>query len=82
MAKFETIVYVSCNPDTLVRDINILAETHTIRHLAVFDQFPYTHHLECGVVLVRKSGKEEPEAREEEAKEGEDGRETKRQRTD
>lgn len=50
-ASMPRIVYISCNPDTLLRDVTALQATHRIDTLAVFDQFPYTHHVECGVLL-------------------------------
>jgi tRNA (uracil-5-)-methyltransferase len=53
-AGFERIVYISCNPETLARDLVTLCQTHQVRACAVFDQFPYSHHLESGVILVRK----------------------------
>ncbi|MFT7860050.1 MAG: tRNA (uridine(54)-C5)-methyltransferase TrmA [Sulfurimonas sp.] len=52
--KFDTIVYISCNPETLVRDLEILTQTHSVESMALFDQFPYTHHAEMGVKLVKK----------------------------
>lgn len=52
---FDNIMYVSCNPDTLARDLESITETHHIEKFALFDQFPYTHHVECGVLLVKKS---------------------------
>lgn len=52
---FENIMYVSCNPDTLSRDLESITETHTIEKFALFDQFPYTHHVECGVLLSQKA---------------------------
>ncbi len=52
--RFDKIIYVSCNPHTLARDIAALAETHHVESMALFDQFPYTHHAECGAVLVRR----------------------------
>lgn len=52
--RFEHIVYVSCNPDTLHRDLLVLRNTHTIEQFALFDQFPFTHHRECGVILKRQ----------------------------
>ncbi|WP_341939314.1 tRNA (uridine(54)-C5)-methyltransferase TrmA [Marinimicrobium sp. C2-29] len=52
--RFDNILYVSCNPDTLRHNLDSITQTHRIKHFAVFDQFPYTHHLECGVVLQRK----------------------------
>lgn len=51
---FENIVYISCNPETLHRDLAILTKTHEIDSMALFDQFPYTHHAEMGVKLVKK----------------------------
>ena len=53
-ASFDRVVYISCNPETLARDLNVLSHTHDVGRLAAFDQFPYTPHLECGVVLVRR----------------------------
>lgn len=50
-ASFDNILYISCNPETLLRDLNQLNETHSVVSLAFFDQFPYTNHLECGVLL-------------------------------
>ena len=52
--SFSQILYISCNPLTLVDNLKKLSETHRIEALAFFDQFPYTHHLECGVSLVRR----------------------------
>lgn len=54
MCDFDRIVYISCNPVTLARDLKILTTTHDIVRVAAFDQFPYTHHLEGGVYLVKK----------------------------
>lgn len=51
---FDTIIYISCNPTTLVNNLQSLGETHTITALAAFDQFPYTDHLEAGVILSKK----------------------------
>ena len=51
---FDRILYISCNQETLRDNVLALAATHLIAASAVFDQFPYTHHLECGVVLVRR----------------------------
>ena len=52
--RFNQILYISCNPLTLIDNLKVLSETHRIESLAFFDQFPYTHHLECGVSLVRR----------------------------
>lgn len=52
--RFPHILYISCNPQTLHANVAALADTHEIRAAAVFDQFPYTHHLECGLLLTRR----------------------------
>lgn len=53
-SRFDHLLYISCNPETLLRDLEILRRTHTIDAMAAFDQFPYTHHLEMGVKLTKK----------------------------
>ena len=53
-ATFDRVVYVSCNPETLSRDLSELSSTHVVTRLAAFDQFPYTAHLEAGVLLERR----------------------------
>lgn len=53
--QYDTIVYISCNPETLVDNLRALTQSHAIDKAALFDQFPYTHHMEAGVVLKRKS---------------------------
>lgn len=53
-SRYEHIVYISCNPETLVRDLDILCKTHTVTKMALFDQFPYTNHVEMGVKLLKK----------------------------
>lgn len=55
ISQFNNIVYISCNPVTLARDVEKLKETHDVLRVAAFDQFPYTHHLEGGVYLKRRS---------------------------
>ncbi|MBA6110593.1 tRNA (uridine(54)-C5)-methyltransferase TrmA [Pseudomonas asiatica] len=52
--RFERILYISCNPETLAANIAQLQDTHRIERCALFDQFPYTHHMESGVLLVRR----------------------------
>ena len=54
VANYENIIYISCNPDTLERDLDHLCQTHEVKRFAIFDQFPYTHHIESGVFLQRK----------------------------
>ena len=52
--QFDNIIYISCNPETLHRDLETLLNLYEIKNFAVFDQFAYTAHLECGVVLHKK----------------------------
>lgn len=52
--RFDHLLYISCNPETLLRDLELLSTTHRVESMALFDQFPYTYHLEIGVKLTRK----------------------------
>ncbi|WP_448212584.1 tRNA (uridine(54)-C5)-methyltransferase TrmA [Colwellia sp. MEBiC06753] len=52
--QFDTIIYISCNPETLKTNLAALTTSHEIKNFALFDQFPFTHHVETGVVLTRK----------------------------
>lgn len=52
--RFERILYISCNPETLAQNIAQLQDTHKVTRCALFDQFPYTHHMEAGVLLERR----------------------------
>jgi tRNA (uracil-5-)-methyltransferase len=56
MKHYHHIVYISCNPETLLRDVELLSDSHEVCKLALFDQFPYTHHIECGAILKKSSG--------------------------
>lgn len=51
---YDHILYISCNPETLCDNLVELTKTHKIEKLALFDQFPYTHHMESGVLLTRR----------------------------
>ncbi len=53
-ARFDNILYISCSPQTLRDNLQVLNETHQVVRFALFDQFPYTHHTECGVLLQRR----------------------------
>jgi len=50
---FERILYISCNPNTLRQNLESLSASHDIARLALFDQFPWSHHTECGVLLIK-----------------------------
>uniref|UniRef100_UPI0040480EDC tRNA (uridine(54)-C5)-methyltransferase TrmA n=1 Tax=Aliarcobacter sp. TaxID=2321116 RepID=UPI0040480EDC len=51
---FEQIIYISCNPETLHRDLHELTKTHEIVKFALFDQFAYTNHIESGIILKKR----------------------------
>lgn len=48
------IVYVSCNPATQARDIQLLSENYVVRRLQPVDMFPHTHHVESVALLELK----------------------------
>ncbi|MFY8037236.1 MAG: class I SAM-dependent RNA methyltransferase, partial [Cyclobacteriaceae bacterium] len=49
------IVYVSCNPATQARDLQLLSEKYTVTDIQPVDMFPHTVHVENVVRLDRKS---------------------------
>ncbi len=50
----ERVVYVSCNPDTLARDLNYFVHNgYGVRRIQPVDMFPHTEHIECCVLLRR-----------------------------
>ncbi len=51
VGRLPQIVYISCDPRTLLQNLEVLGQTHRVTALAFFDQFPYTPHLECGILL-------------------------------
>ena len=52
--NFARILYISCNPQTLAANIAQLHDTHHVTRCALFDQFPWTEHIESGVLLERR----------------------------
>ena len=52
--KPKTFVYVSCNPSTLAKDIDVLSKTYKIEYMQPVDMFPQTAHVECVTKLVLK----------------------------
>ncbi|WP_076420103.1 tRNA (uridine(54)-C5)-methyltransferase TrmA [Colwellia sp. UCD-KL20] len=53
ISRFNKIIYISCNPHTLHENLSHLVKTHKIEQFALFDQFPYTDHVETGVILSK-----------------------------
>ena len=51
--RYDTIIYISCNQDTLRRDLESISQTHRVEHFAIFDQFPYTNHIETALILKK-----------------------------
>ncbi len=49
------IIYISCNPDTLVRDLKILNSKYIINKLYILDMFSYSYHVECMTLLSLKT---------------------------
>jgi len=52
--KAPKVVYVSCDPGTLVRDLKILSELYSIEKIELTDMFPQTVHVESAVLLTIK----------------------------
>ena len=48
------IVYISCNPATMVRDLKMLEEKYEVKKIQPVDMFPYTSHVECVAGLKLK----------------------------
>ncbi|NMD69779.1 23S rRNA (uracil(1939)-C(5))-methyltransferase RlmD [Bacillus sp. DNRA2] len=48
------VIYVSCNPSTLAKDIQVLSSKFKVEYLQPVDMFPQTSHVECCSLLVRK----------------------------
>ena len=49
--KAEKIVYISCNPVTMARDLNYLSDTYITSEVTPVDMFPNTAHVECVCLL-------------------------------
>ena len=50
----DKIIYVSCNPATLARDLKKLSVAYSVARVKLFDMFPQTKHVESLVCLVKK----------------------------
>ena len=52
--KPSRLIYISCNPATLVRDLAKFEEVYDVRKIKPVDMFPFTSHVECCSVLYLK----------------------------
>jgi 23S rRNA (uracil1939-C5)-methyltransferase len=52
--KPKRLVYISCNPATLVRDLAKLEELYEVKSIRPVDMFPFTSHVECVACLELK----------------------------
>lgn len=55
--KPKKMIYISCNPATLMRDLNKLEEIYEIRKITPVDLFPFTSHVECVALMGIKEDK-------------------------
>ncbi len=53
-AGFEKIIYISCNPQTLARDLKTLSSNYQTNYIQPYDMFPQTHHVETVVLLSKQ----------------------------
>ena len=53
--EVKKLVYVSCNPATMVRDIKMLEEKYEVKEIQPVDMFPYTSHVEVCALLELKN---------------------------
>jgi 23S rRNA (uracil1939-C5)-methyltransferase len=54
-ASAESLIYVSCMPATLARDLSLLCEDYQIKEGRIYDMFPQTAHVETLIYLKRKT---------------------------
>ena len=52
--KPKKVVYVSCDPSSLARDLKILTQEYNVVKVQPVDMFPHTHHVETIVLLCLK----------------------------
>jgi 23S rRNA (uracil1939-C5)-methyltransferase len=53
--RSERIIYISCNPATLARDLGEMSRDYEITEVQPVDMFPHTYHVEVVAKLVRKN---------------------------
>ncbi len=54
LKRVSRLIYVSCNPMTLARDINKLKEIYNLEKMELFDMFCNDYHVECVVAMILK----------------------------
>ena len=55
--EFKRVVYVSCNPATLAKDLDLLSKKYNVKYIQPVVMFPNTSHVESITLLVRKDAK-------------------------
>ena len=51
----QRVVYISCNPETLARDLQMIVKKgYTVKAIQPVDMFPHTNHIECACLLSKK----------------------------
>lgn len=52
----KTVVYISCNPETMARDLYFLCQNsdYKVKKLQPVDMFPHTSHIECVALITKK----------------------------
>lgn len=55
--EIENIIYLSCNPSSLARDLEVICQKYDIMCIQPYDMFPQTHHVETLVTLRLKTKK-------------------------
>ncbi|MDD6302562.1 MAG: 23S rRNA (uracil(1939)-C(5))-methyltransferase RlmD [Bacillales bacterium] len=52
--NINNVIYISCDPETLARDLNEFSSKYEVRYVQPVDMFPMTSHVECITLLCRK----------------------------
>jgi len=53
----DRVVYVSCNPSTLARDLAVMSQDYEVLEIQPVDMFPHTYHIEAVAKLIRRKGR-------------------------
>jgi len=63
VAAYEYVLYISCSPSAMRRDMAVLLRTHDVIKFALLDHFPYTVHIETAAIFSRRQGAEGDDCR-------------------